>query len=547
MACGEEPVHQAGLPPSFSGGTVEGPSAQTCLPPSQDLAHFWPGDGATLDVVGDDLGCLDGPVPFATGRVGQAFDFVGGILRIPNRSTLESQQFTIEAWVFARSTGSHTDEIGPIIVSKDRAFETPTISYSLAGPGITGRFRASVGLAVSMTDPAVWSEHTFALNTFHHVAMSWDGSELRLYVNGCPEGTLPVGPSTVLYGGTEVGVGRHPLFGARTFDGLIDEVSFFDRALSAVEIQSIYEAGSAGKCASGAGNQAPTADAGDDIAIHAGQTVQLDGTGSFDDDTATLELLDIWSFASRPPGSSAVLEGAGTPTPSFVADLPGTYVVRLVVTDGSGLSSDPDEVVVSSTNVAPTANAGDDRGGVVGFIVSLDGGGSSDPEHDPLTFGWTFAEKPSASVAILAGAATATASFLPDLAGTYVVQLVVSDGFVDSPADHLRITVVSGEEFAENQTMEGLEQVGNLPPSAVTTKGNQQAMTNFLSQAIAAIQAGDLEMARQKLNQAINRTDGCVLRGAPDGSGAGRDWITACADQSVIWDLLSQALDAITP
>lgn len=84
-----------------------------------------------------------------------------------------------------------------------------------------------------------------------------------------------------------------------------------------------------------------------------------------------------------------------------------------------------------------------------------------------------------------------------------------------------------------------------LPLAAVTTRGNQNALTNFLSQAIVAIQNNHLATARDKVEEAIERTDGCVLRGAPDGSGPGRDWITSCAAQMDIYDLLTAALAAL--
>jgi hypothetical protein len=83
----------------------------------------------------------------------------------------------------------------------------------------------------------------------------------------------------------------------------------------------------------------------------------------------------------------------------------------------------------------------------------------------------------------------------------------------------------------------------------VTTKGNQTALGNFLTQAIAALQEEppDIDQAISKLDQAIARTDGCVLRGEPDGAGPGRDWITDCVDQESVYWLLKNALDAISP
>ena len=295
-------------------------------------------------------------------------------------------------------------------------------------------------------------------------------------------------------------------------------------------------------------NLPPTAVAGPDQSIHAGQTVLLDGSASFDDNTASATLLYDWSFVATPEGSSTTLSGAATTTPSFVADQPGMYIVQLIVTDEEGLTSAPDEVVVSSTNIAPTADAGDDVGGVVGFVTTLDGTGTTDPQSDPLTFSWTIVQTPAGSLAILDDADIDMPSFVPDVAGIYVVRLVVNDGFEDSEEDDVAITVISGAEFCENVTMDVLEYVGGLPLASVTTKGNQNSLTNFLSQVIVAIQAGDLEEALSKLDKAISRTDGCVLRGEPDTNGPElRDWITDCDDQLVVYSLLTVALTACSP
>jgi YVTN family beta-propeller protein len=294
-------------------------------------------------------------------------------------------------------------------------------------------------------------------------------------------------------------------------------------------------------------NTPPAANAGADQAVRAGETVVLDGSASFDDNTATAALLYQWTITGAPGGSSAVLLGANTQSPSFLADVPGTYSIQLVVTDEGGLSSAPDEVLISSDNLAPTARAGDDPLVITGNQVRLDGRASSDPENDPLAFSWTLTSKPAGSTAVLTDSGTATPTLTPDVVGQYAVELVVSDFIGPSAPDTVVITAASAENIAEVQIQQANEIVAALPPSDVTTKGNQNALTNFLSLATVAIQSGDLVEARNKLQQAIERTDGCVLRGMPDGNGPGRDWITDCAAQLEIYDLLTAALAALTP
>ncbi len=328
-------------------------------------------------------------------------------------------------------------------------------------------------------------------------------------------------------------------------DGDTGEATPFDLDGNARVVGDYVDMG-AYEGAVGPANEPPTAVAGGDQAIHAGVIVFLDGSASFDDNDASQDLAYAWTLTQIPAGSTAVLANADTIEPWFFADLPGTYVASLVVTDTQDLLSEPDTLTVSSLNLAPTAVAGGDVGAVVGDPVSLDGTGSLDPDDDPFTYCWSITQAPGGSTAALDDPTIDMPSFTPDLPGAYHVQLVVNDGFEDSAPDEVVISVISAEDFAEIQTMDALNIVGELPKSSVTTKGNQKALGNFLTQVIGALQIGDTEEAINKLNKTLSRTDGCALRGAPDGNGPGRDWITNCGDQAFVYDLLSEALNALT-
>ena len=76
-------------------------------------------------------------------------------------------------------------------------------------------------------------------------------------------------------------------------------------------------------------NSIPVAIAGDDQAIFVGDTVQLDGAGSFDVDGDPLTF--SWSLSSKPEGSAAALSDPSAVQPSFYVDLPGLYVAQLIV------------------------------------------------------------------------------------------------------------------------------------------------------------------------------------------------------------------------
>ncbi|MEM7282430.1 MAG: putative Ig domain-containing protein, partial [Pseudomonadota bacterium] len=217
-------------------------------------------------------------------------------------------------------------------------------------------------------------------------------------------------------------------------------------------------------------NTAPTANAGVDQNVSVGSTVSLDGSASSDPENDPLTF--AWTLIQRPAGSNAAINNSNQSNASFVADLPGLYVAQLIVNDGE-FDSTPDVVQVTATvtNTAPTANAGSDQTVDLGTGVTLDGNGSSDPEGDSLSFQWTLIQIPNGSNASLTNDDQAIAGFTPDLAGVYLVQLIVNDGEFDSQPDTVEITVT----FA-----------GDSPPTIISspiTTGSLNTAYAYLAEA----------------------------------------------------------------
>jgi len=192
-------------------------------------------------------------------------------------------------------------------------------------------------------------------------------------------------------------------------------------------------------------NHAPIAEAGPAQTIPVKATVYLNGTASSDPDGNGLTF--TWSFVSKPSGSTAVLSGATTPTPSFVIDKPGTYTVALSVSDGS-LSSTTDTVVISTSNSAPVANAGPDQTGQVETTVTLDGSASSDVDGNALAYQWSLVSAPSGSLTALTNSTMINPTLTLDKFGTYVVQLIVNDGIKDSAPDTMTISTLNSPPVA---------------------------------------------------------------------------------------------------
>ncbi len=174
-------------------------------------------------------------------------------------------------------------------------------------------------------------------------------------------------------------------------------------------------------------NQIPVAVAGEDQSVHQGSLVTLDGSGSHDPDGDPITF--FWEITSDPSGSTAALSDPFEIGPSFVANMSGDYVIELIVTDSKNAESEPDSVIVSTTNAAPVADAGDDQAIVeIGTTVDLDGSASYDPEGDDITYSWTM-EKPTGSLATLFDPATESPFFVADVHGDYLLEFTVTDEF----------------------------------------------------------------------------------------------------------------------
>ena len=162
---------------------------------------------------------------------------------------------------------------------------------------------------------------------------------------------------------------------------------------------------------------APTADAGPDQDVVAGDEVTFAGSGSSDNSGTIAN----WTWTFEEDGDTLVLYGV---SPARVFSEEGTYPVTLTVKDAAG-NSDTDEVAirVASANEPPVADAGEDAEIETGDPHTFDGTGSSDDGGlADLNFTWTF-EYDGEEVKLYG----AEPEFTFDIAGEYSVNLTVRD------------------------------------------------------------------------------------------------------------------------
>ena len=215
-------------------------------PPLSGMVAWWPGDGNANDIVGTNNGTPLN-VTYASGEVGQAFVFNGSnsrvkILASPSLNVGLGAGFTLETWVNPAVPGQ-----GPLF-DWNNAVGGYGVHLWLSVNSI-GDLYANVQDITGTVHPFSSAPGIMNTNEFQHVALTYNkvtGVGV-LYRNGVVVASQFLGiftPETSrdLYLGNRpaVGVGDY-------FNGKMDEVTIYKRVLSASEIQSIYNAGSAGK------------------------------------------------------------------------------------------------------------------------------------------------------------------------------------------------------------------------------------------------------------------------------------------------------------
>jgi beta propeller repeat protein len=287
-------------------------------------------------------------------------------------------------------------------------------------------------------------------------------------------------------------------------------------------------------------NAPPVAEAGDDQSVLLiGSTVQLDGTQSYDDDGD--DIAYAWTIITKPEGSQAVLSDAASPTPTFVADVHGDYVVELTVSDPWDPSS-PDRMTVSFANVKPVAVASGSQAVLVGETVTLDASGSSDANDDPLTFRWSLTTKPEGSAAELSDPEAIQTSFFADAPGTYVVSLVANDGFQDSDPDNVTIEAITVLDAAVEELLTAVATINDLDPSDFRNRRMAKILVRKISIILRLIDRERYYLAIFKLRfDVLRKMDGCANSGAPDRN----DWLRTCEAQEAVYPSVTQAIELL--
>ena len=221
-----------------SAGMIKPPAP---IEPPAGMVAWWPGDGNTDDIVEGKHGILQGSATFTGGKVGRAFSLptTSAAVKLPPAAINGLGDITFDAWI------KTTDTVASIISGANAGAFNEYLLF-IPGSDQIDFFIKDNGLRVSA--PGISD------GNFHHIAwVRRSTGANELYVDGVliGGGNLPAGALAVDANGLWLGQDQDAVGGGfdpnQAFLGVMDEEEIFNRALSAAEINAIYDAGSAGK------------------------------------------------------------------------------------------------------------------------------------------------------------------------------------------------------------------------------------------------------------------------------------------------------------
>ena len=308
------PARAQGLPGSLP--------RSSCAPQPAGAVAWYPGEGSAEDVQGGNHGTLQGGAYFTKGgRVGSAFllDGADEFVSVPASASLNvgaGEGLTIEMWIKPSDLGPDAQWRPLVEWNNGGNYGTHFwMNVAWAGSPGTGSLYGNI-VDTNGVPHYVWTAPLLTADAYQHVALTYDKDSgmALIFINGVEKGRKDVGvftPQTSY----DLYLGKRP--GWAPYQGRMDEVGIYDRALSAAELQGIFNAGGSGKCAHTVGGRI-TDECGAPLAGVIVNAEELGGGGVTRVDKTDAD--GGFSFASIPAGDSYTF----TPQPIF--DRPGEFV-----------------------------------------------------------------------------------------------------------------------------------------------------------------------------------------------------------------------------
>jgi len=225
----------------------------SCNEVSDGLVACYPFDGNANDESGNgNHGAENGTIEYVEGKVGQAVKLNGNLsyLRVPNPEQKFDKQHTITGWVSTKGRGMPIFSKYSWNGGTGRGFNIVTTTENgntnvTNGSTLFQTIMYNEGPNISKS-----TKYTLPINKFKYVSATYNEGHMKLYIDG-----VLVDESIIQHAGTldnpyDMSIGTYwhnfgkNLASSRTFDGIIDDLRVYNRALTESEIQTLYELGS---------------------------------------------------------------------------------------------------------------------------------------------------------------------------------------------------------------------------------------------------------------------------------------------------------------
>ncbi len=388
-------------------------------PPILGLVGHWmfdePSGTAALDAMGPNSGTLiNGPARVA-GKLGPAlrFDGIDDYVNVPDSGALDlSNRMTISLWF------KPSQLLNSFSGRKDLLKKLNAYWLILNYPGSDGKlsFVFNSGSPIVKSATSSWIS-----NTWYHAAATYDGAQMKLYINGVLEGNVGTAvPAVANAAALQIGGNSdHSTY----YPGCIDDVRLYNVAMSASEISGLFTSGTT--------NVAPVINPIGNRMIDEGSNLTFTVT-AMDADLPAQTL--TYSLDPDPPAGANLhpVTGVFTWTPlELQGPSVNTIVVRVTDNGTPALSStETITITVNEVNRSPVlpaiANRNVNEGTPINFAL-----GASDPDLPAPTLSYTVTGLPAGASLNAAGAF----SWSPSEAqgpGTFPMTVVVRDNGIPS-------------------------------------------------------------------------------------------------------------------
>jgi len=486
------------------------------------------------------------PIVTFAGPQEQFLEFTDDYVDIADSDALDltGGAFTVSAWIKPTAWGNNNQ--GRIIDHGGGSSGGSGWSLHLENKASNGSPQA---LRMQINNSSTYNDRSdsgvIQLDTWQHVAVSYDGVTLAFYVNAISAGQS-AGAPVPLARSSVIRIGARATDAQRFFTGAIDEVRIWNRALSQQDILALYNleltgsepglvayysfnegSGQVAADASPGGfdgqlgsspvaddqdpvwkpdppvaNTAPQVDAGLNRALGwSPAATELQGSVS-DDGLPAATLSSTWTVVSGP--GEVVFADPASPSTSATFSVPGTYVLRLSADDTLLASSDDVTIQLQPvSNTEPQVDAGPDRA-LIWSPVATELQGSVGDDGLPvatLSSNWTVVSGPGEVVFADPTSPSTSADFA--VPGTYVLRLSADDTLLANSDDvivqfHSQALLTSIEitpnpatvapESSQQFSVQGFDQTGAPLPTAPAwsaTGGTIDAQTGLYTADLA--------------------------------------------------------------